>query len=65
MTLEKLQYFFERAAECERLARKARDSKSCEMFLYIASSWRTLAAVEERNRIQPQQGDNEPLPYLD
>jgi hypothetical protein len=39
--------FRERAENCERMAAKSRDPQVRETFLYIASTWRELAAANE------------------
>ena len=51
MSQKNLKSFLERAAECERRAKKAVDPKNREMFLYVASRWRNLAAEEEGARV--------------
>jgi hypothetical protein len=60
MNLDKLKSFLERAVECELLASKATDPRNRKVFLYVASSWRALAAEEAGQQI-PRNSDHKPL----
>jgi hypothetical protein len=64
MSLEKIGSFLERAVECERLANRAPEPRHCEVLLYLASTWRALAAEEAGQRI-PQHRDSMPLSSKD
>jgi hypothetical protein len=60
MNLEKIKSFLERAVECERLADRAPEPRHRETLLYLASTWRALAAEEAGQRI-PQHRESKPL----
>ena len=60
MNLNKLKYFLERAAECQRLAESAVEPQTRETLLHVASRWWALAAAVEGQHV-PQQRDGEPL----
>jgi hypothetical protein len=55
------EYCLARVAECERLAEQAATAENKQIFLELASRWRTLAVEDLRSVSLPSAGMQPPL----